>query len=190
MNPITHCLTGWLIAQADALSKRDRALVTIAAVIPDVDALGMIPELLTRDSENPLLWWSSYHHVISHNIGFGLLITGVSYVLARKKWLTSALVLLSFHIHLLGDLIGARGPDGYQWPIPYLLPFSNAWQLTWSGQWELNAWPNILITFAVLAGTFYLSWRRGFSPLELISSRADRAFVATLRGRFKSGVAP
>ncbi len=27
------------------------------------------------------------------------------------------LVLFSFHLHLLGDLVGARGPDGDQWPI-------------------------------------------------------------------------
>ena len=80
-------------------------------------------------------------------------------------------------------MIGARGPDSHQWPIPYLLPFSNTWQWTWSGQWALNAWPNFFITVIALALAFYLAWRRGYSPLELVSSRADAAFVAALRHR-------
>jgi len=28
-------------------------------------------------------------------------------------------------------MLGSRGPDGYQWPIPYLSPFSSAVQLSW-----------------------------------------------------------
>ena len=105
--------------------------------------------------------------------------------LATKRWTTALLVFVSFHLHLLGDVLGARGPDGHQWPIPYLLPFSRAWQWTWSGQWALNAWPNFLITGAALALSFYLAWKRGVSPLELISSKADQAFVYALRRRFQ-----
>jgi len=29
---------------------------------PDLDGLGIIPELLTRNSSHPLLWFSLYHH--------------------------------------------------------------------------------------------------------------------------------
>lgn len=93
-------------------------------------------------------------------------------------------MFISFHLHLLGDLIGARGPDGEQWPIPYLSPFSTAWHWTWSGQWALNAWPNMAITASVIAFALWSAWKRGFSPLEMISARADRAFVAALRNRF------
>jgi len=39
-------------------------------VAPDVDALGLVAELLTRNSGNSLTWWSDYHHV--HKVGFGL----------------------------------------------------------------------------------------------------------------------
>ena len=186
MNPITHFLTGWAVAQSDTLSKRERLLVTVACVIPDIDAFGIIAEILTRDSENPLLWWSQYHHMLTHNIGFGILVTVISYALAKKRWLTAVIVFASFHLHLLGDLIGARGPDGYAWPIPYLRPFSDSWQWVWSGQWELNAWPNIVITLALLAAAFYFAVHRGYSPLEFISGRADKAFVQTLRNRFGS----
>ena len=184
MSPVSHFLIGWVAANSAMLNRRERAAVTIAGVIPDLDGFGLIAEIATRNSSRPLMWWSEYHHVLGHNIGFCLLVMAVGFALATKRWLTAALVCLSFHLHLLCDLIGARGPDGDQWPIPYLSPFSCSWQWTWSGQWALNAWPNLLITATALALTLYLAWKRGYSPLELFSSRADRVFVETLRRRF------
>ena len=184
MSPVTHFLLGWVTANAANLNRRERAMVTIAGIIPDADGFGIVAEIATRDSAHPLMWWSEYHHVLGHNIGFCLLVTAAGYALATRRTLTASLVFLSFHLHLLGDLIGARGPDGEQWPIPYLSPFSAAWQWTWSGQWALNGWPNLVITAAMLATTLWLAWRRGYSPLELLSSRADNALVAALRQRF------
>jgi hypothetical protein len=35
--------------------------------------------------------------------------------------------------------------------------------------------------------TFWLAWRRGFSPLEMVSEKMDAAFVGTLRRRFPRG---
>jgi hypothetical protein len=102
----------------------------------------------------------------------------------ERRSLVVALVALSFHLHLLGDLVGARGPDGYLWPIPYLLPFSDAWSLTWEGSWALNGRPNIALTVVLLALTFRFAWKRGRSPVEIVSTRADEAFVRTLRQRF------
>jgi hypothetical protein len=185
LSPVTHFLVGWLAANSAELNPRERACVALAGVIPDVDGLGLVAEVLTKHSARPLTWWSDYHHLLGHNLGLGLLVTATGFALATRRWTTAVLVGVSFHLHLLGDLVGARGPDGHQWPIPYLLPFSRAWQLTWSGQWALNAWPNFLITGAALALTFYLAWKRGFSPLEMLSSRADQALVETLRRRFR-----
>ena len=184
MSPVTHFLTGWVLANASArLNLKERVLITFAGVVPDVDGLGIIPELLTRKSAHPLAWFSLYHHQL-HNLAFALLVAGASFFLAKNRWLTGSLAFLSFHLHLLKDLLGSRGPEGYQWPIPYLSPFSHAAQLTWSGQWALNAWPNYLITFCLLAITFYLAWSKGRSPIEMVSERADGAFVAALRRRF------
>ena len=157
-------------------------MVTLASVAPDLDGLGIIPELLTRNSSHPLLWFSVYHHSL-HSLLFALVVAAISFTLATRKWLTGFLALLSFHLHLLEDLLGSRGPDGDQWPIPYLKPFSSALQLTWRGEWALNAWPNILITVALLLAVFWLAWQRGFSPLEMVSSKLDRAFVEALRHR-------
>ena len=159
-------------------------MVTLASVVPDVDGLGIVAEKLTQNSTHPLNWWSEYHHVLGHNLGFALVVTVAAAIFSQQKLKTALLVFLSFHLHLLADLVGARGPDGDQWPIPYLLPFSNKWQLTWSGQWALNAWPNFVITGALIASTILLARRRGFSPLEIFSRKLDSIFVGALRTRF------
>ena len=184
MNPVTHLLVGWNVANAATLTGRERALVTVAGVIPDVDGFGMITDLLTRNTAQPTELWGEFHHVLAHNLGFGLGVGVAAFCLSTRRWAAAALALVSFHLHLVGDLIGARGPDGDQWPIPYLSPFARDWELTWTGQWALNAWPNFVITGVLLLATFYLAWRRGFSPLEMVASRADRAFVQALRERF------
>ena len=184
MNPVTHFLVSWVVANSDSrLNRRERATVTLAGVAPDIDGLGLVAERLTIDMGQPLLWWTKYHHVLAHNLGFGLLVAVVSFLVATRRWKTALLAFFSFHAHLLCDLVGSRGPGGEQWPIPYLLPFSDAWQLTWQGQWELNAWQNFVVTITALMVTFYLAWKRGYSPLEMISKRADRTFVETLRNR-------
>ena len=184
MSPITHFLAGWAVANTvPPLTRRERALVTWAGVLPDLDGLGIIAEMATRNSAHPLTWWSDYHHVLGHNLGFAMLITVFAAVFSRHKWVTAVLVLVSFHLHFVGDLMGARGPDGDQWPIPYLLPFSNHLQLTWTGKWALNAWPNVVITGALIVAALRLAVRRGYSPVELFSTKADRRIIETLRNR-------
>jgi hypothetical protein len=183
MSPVTHFFTGWVFANCFDLNRKDRALVTLACAIPDIDGLGIIPELLTRNSTHPLLWFSLYHHAL-HNLTFALVVAVLAFALAAQRWKTASLALLSFHLHLFEDVLGSRGPDGDQWPIPYLAPFSSSMQLTWRGQWSLNAWQNIVITFVLLMITLWLARRRGFSPLEMVSTRADGAVVAALRRRY------
>lgn len=185
MNLITHALVGWTVANSSrALSKRDMFVITCAGVIPDIDGLGAPVEMLTRNSSNPLLWWTEYHHGF-HTLLFCAIVCVAASFFGRRKVLTAFLAAVSFHLHIIGDILGARGPDGYQWPIPYLRPFSEAWQFAWEGQWELNAWPNIAITIILLAITFRLAWLRGYSPVCLFSEKADKVFVETIRKRFK-----
>ena len=176
---------GWTVANAvPSLTKRERAFVSWASVVPDVDGFGIIADLATRNSATPTNWWGEYHHVLAHNIGFALLVTALAAIFARERMLTATLVFVSFHLHLLGDLVGAKGPDGDQWPIPYLEPFSHSLQLTWAGQWALNAWPNMVITAALLLHALVLARKRGFSPVELFSRKIDAVVVNALRRRF------
>jgi inner membrane protein len=207
MSPVTHFLAGWVLSAASPvpLTRREKALVTVAAVAPDLDGLGLIPELLTRNSSHPLLWFSQYHHSL-HTLLFSLIMTMAAllidgpfrnFTLGPKiqgrsdpahPWLAGALVFFSFHLHLLCDLAGARGPDGYQWPIPYLQPFSHALELSWHGQWPLNAWPNFVITLLLLLTTLCLAITRGTTPIELFSPPANRAVVTVLRKRLAANI--
>ena len=230
MSPVTHFFAGWLLASVSPagrpimLTRREKALIVAAAVAPDIDGIGIVPELLTRNTAHPLLWFSQYHHSL-HTLGFALVCTFAAYIIAgplarirplataspvsdftfdpaiRKPeasaqrvpthrlpshpGLTAFLVFISFHLHLLCDLIGARGPDGDQWPIPYLKPFSSAIQLAWHGQWALNAWQNFAITGTFLLVTFWLAWKYCSSPVELVSQSANSALTQTLRERFR-----
>jgi hypothetical protein len=183
MNPASHFLISWTIATTMDIPRRDRILVTLSGVLPDIDGIGIIAEVLTENTAAPMLWYSRYHHVFGHNLTVALMVTAAVWMLGRRRWLSALLAFLAFHLHLLGDLIGSRGPDGYQWPIPYLFPFSNNWTLVWQGQWELNAWPNFLITLIVLGLAAYLTWKHGRSPLEIFSAKTDSALIARLRKR-------
>src|ERR1051326_3421376 len=207
MSPVTHFFAGWLLAsvsptgRTSTLTRREKALVVAAAVAPDIDGLGIVPEILTRNTSHPLLWFSQYHHSL-HTLAFALVCTLAAYLIAAPltnftfgpsiqgrgstshPGLTAVLVFISFHLHLLCDLIGARGPDGDQWPIPYLKPFSNTLQLTWHGQLALHAWQNLVITSIFLLTTFWIAWRYGSSPLQLISDPANLVLTRTLRQRF------
>jgi inner membrane protein len=189
VNPITHALVGWCLAESvPKIGDRERAAIVIASVAPDLDGFGLLFELATRDTARPLLWWSEYHHALGHNLLLAVVVAAAAAALSRRRRvLVAAMAFCAFHLHLVCDLVGSRGPDGYEWPIPYLYPFSDRPQFTWSGQWALDAWPNILLTVVLLFVTFVLAWRRGYSPLRLLSPRADRAFIHTIHVRFPRG---
>ncbi len=187
MSPATHLLLGWAVAQGAELERRDRIMVCLAGLAPDIDGFGMIVDFFTGHRTN---YWGDYHHILGHNLGLCLVCVIGACIWAKRKLATAVLVAVSVHVHLIGDLIGGRGPasgdypEGYQWPMPYFYPFSDAWIWEWDGQWALNAWPNFVITGALLCCMFYWAWKRGHSPLEIISSRADDGFVNALRNRF------
>ena len=185
MSPVTHFFAGWLVANSsNQLNWRERTMIVLAGVAPDFDGLGWFVEFLSAKSGQTFSWYSAYHHTLGHNLVFGLALAILGLCLASRKYMVALLVLLSFHLHLLGDLIGSRGPDGYQWPIFYWLPFSSASPWTWNGQWALDAWPNFLITGAALSLSFWLAWKRGYSPIGIFSASADSSFIEALRRRF------
>ncbi|MEW6027365.1 MAG: metal-dependent hydrolase [Planctomycetota bacterium] len=187
MNLITHFLIGWNTAVLAGVEKRDRVLITIAGVLPDIDGLGAIAEWATRNTEKPLRWFSDYHHQLAHNLTAGIIWALAVLLLAKKKASTALAALLAFHIHLLADVLGGRGPEGFQWPIPYLYPFSPASQITWQYQWPLDSWQNLAITVAMLAMVFIVAWKKGLSPLEVFSNKADELFVRTVQKYKRNG---
>lgn len=185
MNIITHALVGWCAGSRISRSKSEVAVVAVSSVIPDVDGLGALLDLY-RGGEAEL--FSEYHHKFGHCLPFGFFLAIAVFFIFRKNFRLALWCLLVFHFHLLCDVAGAMGPDGYNWPIYYFYPFSD-YGVTWSGQWPINGWQNILFTVALLIDFLYQACRNGFSPLGFVSERADSAFVKTLQHRFKINVA-
>lgn len=183
MNPVTHFFAGWAVGLPVDLCRRDRGLVVLASISPDVDALPIFLDLAQGRNSYSLELWSRFHHS-AHNIVFAVSFSLLCLLAAKRRYATAALAFVAIHVHYICDIVGSRGPDGYQWPIPYLSPFSDSWQLAVPWQWALNSWPNVAFTAVLLALTLYSAWARGFSPAGLFSSRADQAFVAMLRNRF------
>ena len=182
MNPVTHLLIGWTLAEASLAARRDRALVTLAGIAPDIDGAGILVDLASGQHPSAGAY-ATYHHVFAHNLAAGIAVALAVFALARRRAACAALALLAFHLHLLGDLVGSAGPGGSLWTLSYLYPFSPR-TFVWQGQWELNAWPNLLVTALLLVAAGAAALRRGRSPLELVSLRADAALVAALRRRF------
>ena len=170
MSPVTHFFTGWVLGSLVGADKRERASVTIAAVAPDIDGLGIVPELLTRNSRHPLLWFSQYHHDL-HTLLFAIVVSFSALLFADRRWIPGISAFISVHLHLVEDLVGSRGPDGFGWPIPHLFPFSTQWTWSWAGQWALNAWPNMALTIALIFVTLWIAVRWGFLPLSFSRRR-------------------
>lgn len=189
MSPVTHFLASWTLASFPRLERRDVALITFAGVAPDLDGLGAIPELITRHSNHPLYWFSRYHHFLAHNLLFAVGVAIAIFFVSKRRWLTAMLALAAVHLHFAMDVLGSRGPDGYNWSIPYLQPFSSRLEMSWSGQWALNSWQNMVITGALLFLTLVRSVQTGHSPVGIFSPRADEQVVLAIRQRWFGTIA-
>lgn len=189
MSPITHGLAAWvLLANAPReTTRRERVIITVGGLIPDVDGLGAVPDVLTRwFTDAPTRFFHEYHHGL-HTALFAALATAGAAALATgglaRRLTTAALFCLAFHLHLLCDVVGSRGPDGSIWDVPYWRPFTDAHRWEWSGQWRLDGWQNIAITVALLVVTVVIAARRGRTVVEVVSTRADAAVVEVVQRR-------
>lgn len=190
MHLATHGLLSWLLAASALPSRRDRALATFAGVAADADGLSLVVDFVTGAAGTEASLWLRWHHVAGHNLPVALLVTAGVAAFARQKARSAVVGLAAFHLHLLCDLVGSAGPNGERWPMPYLWPFSGQPIWDWSGQWPLNGWPNVVITLIAVVWILWIGWRRGHSPVELVSRRLDGLVVWTLRQRFgQPGVA-
>ncbi|HOT28336.1 MAG TPA: metal-dependent hydrolase [Candidatus Ozemobacteraceae bacterium] len=181
MNIVTHGLLSWCIAQRVCGTKRDAALAASAGLLPDLDGAGALIDMV-RGGE--AVYYSAFHHILGHNVLAGILTASALGACGDRRLRVTATSAGLFILHVIGDVVGSRGPDGEAWAIPWLYPFDGASVLLWSGQWEVNAWPNIIITIILLFLFFRQTRDMGWSPLRYVSERADEAFVSTLRSRF------
>jgi inner membrane protein len=176
VNPLVHAELGWLAAQR-LRARKDRVLVTLAGVAPDLDGLSL---LAGQEA------YARWHHVVAHGLPAALLLCGLLAWRAEDKRGTFLLGLVTFHLHLACDLAGsgdfALGGSG--WPVLYLWPLSRA-ELSWSGQWDLVSWQNTLIGLGATLACLLTALRWNRTAVELFSTSADAAVVRAVRARFR-----
>ena len=172
----THALASWLLAEAGpaSMTRRDRTLVLAAGLAPDLDALSLLGGIAA---------YQKWHHLLLHNVVGAALTTIVCAVSARSRLAVGVLALLSFHLHLLFDLLGSGGPDGSVWSIPYLVPFSSH-EFSWRGQWPLGSWQNVTFTAFLVLASWSVAVRRGRTIVQTISPGADAKVVEVLKRRW------
>jgi len=185
MSPITHFLGSWLIATATTNNARDRKLVTLAGILPDLDGLGIVADIalsIVSGKETSFHYYQHYHHYLLHGWPGALLVTALLVCFARQRWRVGLLCLLMFHLHLICDLIGSRGPTpGDLWPINYAEPLYRSPVLFWKGQWRLDGWQNRVVSIILVLTELGLASNRGYSCVEVFSGKADSVFVAVLQ---------
>jgi inner membrane protein len=185
MSPLTHFIGSWLVGASATDSARDRKLVTLVGVLPDLDGLGILV-----DAGKSLIYgqpfaaesYARYHHLLLHGWPGALVLSGVLVAFARRKLRVLLLCLLTFHLHLACDLLGSRGPAPTDlWPICYSEPLFRHPIWFWKGQWRLEGWQNQLVFLGVFALALWLAARRGYSFVEVFNRKADAAFVGVLQ---------
>jgi inner membrane protein len=185
VSPFAHLIGSWLIAAVATDNPRDRKLVTLAGVLPDADGLGVIPDVIgsmISGKPDTFHYYQTYHHLLLHGWPGALAVTALLVVFARRRVQVAVLGLLVFHLHLLCDLIGSRGPSpGDLWPIAYSEPLFRQPVWMWHGQWRLDGWQNQLIFAALLVVSLGFAARFGHSFVEIFSRRLDAVVVKVLQ---------
>ena len=183
MSPVTHFFVSWVIAAKKTNNPRDCRLVTLAGILPDADGLGWIVDSANQAlGHRQTLYYAHYHHFLLHGIFGGLVIATLLACFARQHWRVFLLALLVFHVHLLCDIVGSRGPEPYDlWPLFYFGPFSKEPMWIWKGQWPLDAWPNRILSVVMFVWSLRLAVRLGYSFVGVFSRRLDKVFIGVLR---------
>jgi len=143
----------------------------LASLTPDVDGLSLLFGLDV---------YARYHHLLLHNLLFGVVVTLVSAYRVGLRPLSLGLVFLAFLSHLVGDYFGS-GPGWGLWPF---LPFSDKFYVC-ECAWNLVSWQNTLITLGAIAVALWAAIRQGHTLLEFLHAGLERTVVDTLQLRFR-----
>jgi len=185
VSPLAHLLGSWLIASVTTDNPRDRKLVTLAGILPDADGLGLIVDAANAalsGQEISFQYYQHYHHYLLHGWPGAIAVATLLAGFANQKGRVLLACLLTFHLHLLCDLIGSRGPSPEDlWPIAYGEPISRHPIWFWKGQWRLDGWQNRWVLLLLFVGSLWLAAKRGYSVLELAGRRWDSVFVGVLQ---------
>ena len=187
MHIVTHLLVGWTVAEHVTEKPRDRALIAWCSVIPDLDGIGLPIDWIGRTLGFEWGLYEQFHRVALHGLPGAILFAVLVALIADENHRAATWAFISFHLHLLGDILGSRGSNPEDiWPVHYLEPISNAVTFSWAGQWPLTSWQNTTFTIALMVYMLVLAVQRGYSPVSLFSKRTDKVFVETLRARWRA----
>lgn len=155
----THLLSGWCIANLFPLGPRERLFAMAAATLPDLDGITYIA------GEE---WYWRTHHILAHNLPFGVLLSGVLTLFSRHRLIAFPLYLALFHLHLVMDYFGS----GEGWTMAYFWPFSQH-EFGSALAWPLMSWQNYLAFVLLLLWTVLIARTRRRTPLELLAPRFE-----------------
>ena len=194
MAPFTHLLASWLVATSVTEDRRDIRRITLAGVLPDLDGLGLIVDWINAAAfDRQTFHYATQHRFWLHGLAGGIALAIVLSAFSRQRGKVFLASLAVFHLHLLCDLVGSRGPEKHDlWAIYYSGPFNHDWAWLWRGQWRLDGWQNTAITFVLFGVALRHSLQTGRSFVGGVSLRADGVFVALLRrwrGRLRNAPA-
>jgi hypothetical protein len=126
--------------------------------------------------------YQTYHHLLMHGWPAAVVVSILIALYAQERQRVFLLCLLTFHLHLLYDLVGSRGPTpGDLWPICYSEPLFRHPIWFWKHQWRLDGWQNQIIFLVIFVTSLWIAVKKGFSFVEVISSKADKIFVGVLK---------
>jgi membrane-bound metal-dependent hydrolase YbcI (DUF457 family) len=153
---LTHIGLSWIVASLGRGSRKDRWLITLAGVLPDLDGAGIVWSAQA---------YAAVHRAAGHGLAFAVLWTALTLWRADRRRSAAVLAMVSFHMHLLLDLVGTGGlPIRYFWPV-------SDWGATYAGRWMLASWPNAVVMGLTLLGVLWVGWRS--ARLSSAPSRAS-----------------
>jgi len=178
MHLTQHLFLSYALPWRIRLEKRDRVLIALAGVAPDIDGLLLV------GGERLFI---EYHHDYTHHLLGAVLVAGAAYALGRRRGTAAALAAAAWLGHLLLDLVGAADrvspehPAAY--PLPLLWPFSDRPFEPFAFGWTLASWQNAVVMAGAVALMARLAVVEGRTVVEVFSARADAIVVAVLRRR-------
>jgi hypothetical protein len=164
-------MAGWCLGNLFRLTARERLFCMIISLAPDLDGLGLLFGKFV---------YLRYHHVLCHNLAFGILSSLLLSLLSSQRLKSFFLYLGLFHLHLLMDYLGS-GPG---WPVVYFYPFSN-WRWVNEKGWAFNGWQNIIMNL-FLVWVFIQIWQKGRTPFELVWPSLDKYLIRKAKEDFKA----
>jgi membrane-bound metal-dependent hydrolase YbcI (DUF457 family) len=150
-----HAQVGWFAARIARLEKRDRCLVALAAMLPDLDGLSIA------------FGYSAYyriHHVWLHNVFACAAIALLVAAAARRKVAVFFVAAAGILLHVLSDGFGLLA----------LMPLWPASRWTfWPNdeRYWLAAMTEIGVPVLLISAQVWLARRDGTSILEMLPSR-------------------